>query len=70
MNWKMLPETDKDLIEKLRKEVYDDEIIAKLLAQRGITNFDEAKDFFRPDIKKIHNPFLMKDMDKTRQFLV
>ena len=65
MNWKMLPETDKDLIEKLRKEVYDDEIIAKLLAQRGITNFDEAKDFFRPDIKKIHNPFLMKDMDKA-----
>ena len=37
-------------------------IIAKLLVDRGITTFDEAKQFFRPDIQDLHNPFLMKNM--------
>ena len=33
-----------------------------LLAQRGITNYNEAKDFFRPTLEMLHDPFLMKDM--------
>ena len=37
--------------------------IATLLAQRDIKDYDEAKDFFRPDLNKLHDPFLMKDMD-------
>ena len=65
MNWNILPEADKTIISKLRKEVYDNEIIAKLLVQRGIKDFDSAKEFFRPDINKLHNPFLMKDMDEA-----
>ncbi len=36
--------------------------IAKLLIQRGITTFDEAKKFFRPSIEDLHDPFLMKNM--------
>ena len=65
MNWNILPEADKSLISKLRKEVYDNEIIAKLLVQRGINDFDGAKEFFRPDINKLHDPFLMKDMTEA-----
>lgn len=65
MNWNVLPEADKSIISKLRKEVYDNETIAKLLVQRGIEDYDSAKEFFRPDIKKLHNPFLMKDMEKA-----
>ncbi|MCQ2317744.1 MAG: single-stranded-DNA-specific exonuclease RecJ [Bacteroidales bacterium] len=42
-----------------------DEILASLLVQRGITTFDEAKDFFRPSLSHLHDPFLMKDMDKA-----
>src|SRR5574343_1738118 len=38
-------------------------IIATLLVNRGITNFKEAEDFFRPKLEHLHNPFLMKDMD-------
>lgn len=41
------------------------ETIAVLLAQRGIDDFDKAKDFFRPSLKSLHDPFLMKDMDKA-----
>lgn len=39
--------------------------IAVILAQRGIDTFEKAKDFFRPDLKKLHDPFLMKDMEKA-----
>ncbi len=40
-------------------------VIARLLVQRGIKTFDEAKEFFRPRLSDLHNPFLMKDMDKA-----
>lgn len=40
-------------------------ILAQLLVQRGINTFDEAKKFFRPDLHDLHDPFLIKDMDKA-----
>jgi len=39
--------------------------LAKLLVQRGIYTFDDAKSFFRPDLSLLHDPFLIKDMDKA-----
>ena len=36
-----------------------------MLVQRGITNYEEAKTFFRPSLSQLHDPFLMKDMDKA-----
>lgn len=41
------------------------EDVAQLLINRGITDFDEAKSFFRPSFNDLHDPFLMKDMDKA-----
>ena len=38
-------------------------ILAKLLVQRGINSYQEAKDFFCPDLSQLHDPFLIKDMD-------
>ena len=40
-------------------------LIATLLVQRGITDFEQAKRFFRPDINHLHDPFLMKDMSEA-----
>ncbi len=40
-------------------------ILTKLLVQRGIITFEEAKKFFRPDLNDLHDPFLIKDMDKA-----
>ena len=40
-------------------------VIANLLLQRGIDSYDKAKDFFRPDLNKLHNPFLMEDMERA-----
>ncbi len=42
-----------------------DEILANLLVQKGIKSFDEAKYFFRPELAQLHDPFMMKDMDKA-----
>ena len=39
--------------------------IANLLVQRGIKDYEQAKAFFRPDLTHLHDPFLMKDMDKA-----
>ncbi|HND45565.1 MAG TPA: DHH family phosphoesterase, partial [Chitinophagales bacterium] len=40
-------------------------VLCRLLVLRGISTYDEAKQFFRPSLKDLHNPFLMKDMDKA-----
>lgn len=63
--FKQLPK--KETIISLQKELNISETIATLLAQRGITTFDEAKHFFRPSLNDLHNPFLMKDMEKAVQ---
>ena len=36
--------------------------LALMLAQRGINNFEQAKDYFRPSWEKTHSPFLMLNM--------
>lgn len=53
------------LVEKLAAELNVDTAIAKLLVQRNIKSFDEARSFFRPQLEDIHDPFLMKDMRKA-----
>ena len=40
-------------------------ILCELLAQRGIDSFEAAKKFFRPSLEHLHDPWLMKDMDKA-----
>lgn len=63
MRWSLKPEPNKEKVEKLAKELQVDTTIAKILCQRNITTFSEAKLFFRPSLHDIHDPFLMKDMD-------
>ncbi|MFN8267236.1 MAG: single-stranded-DNA-specific exonuclease RecJ [Chitinophagales bacterium] len=50
-------------VEALQKQLNIHPIICKLLVQRNIKTFDQAKDFFRPKLEHLHDPFLMKDMD-------
>ncbi len=56
-------EADETLVAELQKQLKIHPVICKLLVLRGITNFEDAKEFFRPSLSKLHNPFLMKDMD-------
>ena len=63
--WLFEDEYDEDIVQTLVEEVQVSETIARLLNQRGITTFDEAKSFFRPSLDHLHDPFLMADMDKA-----
>ena len=63
--WVFKKQGNKETIKNLQKDLGVDFHIANLLAQRGIATFDEAKAFFRPQLSDLHNPFLMKDMDKA-----
>ena len=44
--------------------------LANIMVQRGVDTFDKAKKYFVPDISEMHDPFLMKDMDKATQRLL
>jgi single-stranded-DNA-specific exonuclease len=52
-------------IQELGKELNINTYLATILIQRGITTFDAAKNFFRPSIDQLHDPFLMKDMESA-----
>ena len=60
---KALPE--KDIVNSLKESLGVSELVATLLAQRGIETYKQAKKFFRPKLSDLYNPFLMKDMDKA-----
>jgi len=53
---------DTKQVKQLAEELGVNEIVAHLLVLRGITNYVDAKKFFRPQISHLHNPFLMKGM--------
>ena len=63
MNWKVEPNGDKSIIDSLSNELKVDTIISSMLVRRGITNYSQAKIFFRPSLNQLHDPFLMKDMN-------
>jgi len=65
MRWTLQSKPEKEQVQKLQNELQVDEIIPTLLIQRGITTYDQAKTFFRPTLNDLHNPYLMKDMDKA-----
>ncbi|MGN6437429.1 MAG: single-stranded-DNA-specific exonuclease RecJ [Agriterribacter sp.] len=67
--WHIL-ETPRQAADQLYATLKIHPAICNILAQRGIANFDEAKNYFRPDLNQLHDPFLMKDMDKAIQRLL
>ncbi|MFN6013992.1 MAG: single-stranded-DNA-specific exonuclease RecJ [Flavobacteriales bacterium] len=56
-------------VEEFRSKLKVDRIVAELLLQRGISTFEEAEDFFRPKLEKLHDPFLMKDLKEAAERL-
>lgn len=53
---------DRQTVEKISEELNINETLAQMLVKRDVTNFEEAKIFFRPDFSQLHNPFLMNGM--------
>ncbi len=65
MRWTIKPKPDSEKVNHLAQALNVETFVASLLIQRGIETFDQAKQFFRPNLQDLHNPYLMKDMDKA-----
>ncbi len=65
MRWNPKSKPNPEKVQAIQQALQVDEIIATLLVQRGIETFEQAKTFFRPTLADLHNPYLMKDMDKA-----
>jgi len=63
--WDLKRQGDQNEVKHLSAALNVNMVIARLLVQRGITTYNEAKAFFRPRLSDLHDPFLMKDMDKA-----
>jgi single-stranded-DNA-specific exonuclease len=67
--WIIKPKGNEKLIQELSHKLEIHPVLANLLVQRNISTVEEAKKFFRPSLNNLHDPFLMKDMDKAIQRL-
>ncbi|WP_264553213.1 single-stranded-DNA-specific exonuclease RecJ [Flavobacterium sp. N2038] len=65
MRWTIKPKPSEDKIKHLAQALNVEDFVATLLIQRGIETFDQAKNFFRPSLEHLHDPYLMKDMHKA-----
>ncbi|WP_375241759.1 single-stranded-DNA-specific exonuclease RecJ [Lacinutrix sp.] len=65
MRWTLKPKPNLETVQFLQHALQVEESIASLLVQRSIETYEQAKDFFRPSLNHLHDPFLMKDMQKA-----
>ena len=65
MRWTIKPKPSEETVQNLAKALNVEDFVATLLVQRGIENFEDAKAFFRPSLADLHDPYLMKDMEKA-----
>ena len=61
--WRYCKQPSPEAIEALSKQINVNPYLSSILIQRGICTFEDAKNFFRPSLQNLYDPFLMKDMD-------
>lgn len=65
MRWTLKPKPCEETVQHLAKALNVEDFVATLLVQRGIETFEDARRFFRPSLDNLHDPYLMKDMEKA-----
>jgi single-stranded-DNA-specific exonuclease len=63
--WVLRKQSDTEKAKKLSEQLNIDPHLSNLLIQRGVHSLEEAREFFRPSLEGLHDPFLMKDMDRA-----
>lgn len=61
--WKVKEKPPQEKINELAKSLNLEDVLATILIQRGIEDYESAQSFFRPNLSDLHDPFLMKNMD-------
>ncbi len=67
--WTIL-QADQEKVNSLQQSLKIHPAICKILVQRNIETFDQARNFYRPQLSDLHNPWLMKDMDKAVERII
>ncbi|MEC7880108.1 MAG: single-stranded-DNA-specific exonuclease RecJ [Bacteroidota bacterium] len=70
MDWKIRTQPETKILKELQTNLKIPEFICTLLLQRDIDSLESAQKYFRPNLNELHDPFLMKDMDKTVDRLI
>ena len=70
MDWKISKQPETEILKELQTNLKIPEFICTLLLQRDIDSLESAQKYFRPNLNELHDPFLMKDMDKTVDRLI
>src|SRR5690554_5424152 len=65
MRWTFIKTPPQDKVKLIQESLSINEKLAKILVQREVDSFEKARLFFRPSLTDLHNPYLMKDMDKA-----
>jgi len=65
MQWLPISVPSTDTVAAMQQNLGVSTTVAQLLVQRGYDSFEKAKAFFRPQLSMLHDPFLMKDMDRA-----
>jgi single-stranded-DNA-specific exonuclease len=68
--WKLREPADEKSVLSLADSLNISTVLASLLIQRGITNFYEAKNYFRPSLDSLYDPFIMNGMHEATQRLI
>lgn len=68
--WVLKEKANKEVVRHLSEALNINERLSSLLVQRNINTFEDAKKFFRPSLDHLHDPFLMKDMDKAVERII
>src|SRR3546814_349494 len=63
--WVLERSLDETVANRLAQELNISPVLGRLLLKRGVDSFEGARHFFRPKLEQLHDPFLMKDMDKA-----
>ena len=63
--WVVRPQGDGEVVARLASHLRMSPVLTNLLVQRGIDTVEKANKFFNPQLSDLHDPFLMKDMDKA-----
>jgi single-stranded-DNA-specific exonuclease len=63
--WAIRDKADEQQVNALAEALNIDTVLSTLLINRGIRGYEDARLFFRPDLRHLHDPFLMKDMEKA-----
>jgi single-stranded-DNA-specific exonuclease len=65
LKWVIKPIPDLEKVQQLQETIKATRVFSSLMIQRGLNKADQVKEYFNPNLNQLHDPFIMRDMDKA-----